>query len=279
MRDACLRFLPLALIALLAACEALEPPPTATPTRAPSGPTMGASQVFRGEFPTEAPALFQGQNDPTAAALPSGGALPPLAVDTVEGDLRQTIQVTTHTGATLPGELYSAGEQRLPGLLMLAPGSDAWLDLPLRLQAAGFTVLTMSSNDVADAALVSDVLASLSDVGTVDPGSMGVVGAEAGADVALLGCAQEMLCDVVALISPTQHDPLLVAMQRYNPRSLFVAAGEGDAVGAGAARALDDYAQGESALELGPGASRGAFLLQDNPTIGDRLIEWLRGQF
>src|SRR5690606_36844349 len=240
MNSLLLRFLLLAFVAALGACEVFEPLPTSTPTRVLTGPTLEASPVVRGEYPTE-PALLQGQNDPTAAALPSGGVLPPLAVATEQDSIRQSIQVTTRAGLTLPGDLYSSGDQRWPGLLMLAPDPQAWLDLPLRLQAAGFTVLVMSSADVSSAEVLSDVLVSFSDVGTVDPGNMGVIGAEAGADVALLGCAVELLCDVVALISPTQHDPLLVAMQRYNPRSLFVAASEGDTVGVAAARALDDY--------------------------------------
>mgnify|MGYP000073560264 CR=1 FL=1 len=269
------------IIVLLAACESVEPAPTATPTRALTGPTVEASPIVRGELPTQQPTLqFIGQNDPTAAAMPSGGNLPPLPVGTpVQGEVRQAIQITVADGRTLPGDLYSLGDQRVPGLLMLAPDSDAWLDLPLRLQAAGFTVLTIDLAAVASPDDVSGLLQSLSDFGSVDPGRMGVIGGEGGADVALAGCATELLCDAVALVSPTQHDPLLIAMQRFNPRALFAAAGQDDAASYAAAQALVDYGQGESALETGTGAARGALLVQQNPAIGDALIDWLEVQF
>lgn len=268
------------VLLLLAACDNATPLPTITPTRALTGPTLQASPVVRGELPTESPLQEIGVNDPTAAAMPSGGELPPLVVGTSSpGELKQPIQITTGEGRMLNGDLYAAGVDRVPGLLMLAPDSSQWLDLPLRLQAAGFTVLTMNVDSGTTLADFAAMLRSLSDAGTVDPGQIGVVGAEMGADIALTGCATELLCDVVALVSPTQHDPLLVAMQRYNPRSIFLAAGQDDTTSYAAVQAIADYAQGEAALETGSGAGRGALLIQANPTIGDRLIEWLRGQF
>jgi hypothetical protein len=273
-------FLTLAGVYLLAACSVFEPLPTAIPTRQLTGPTTVPSPVFRGELPTEGP-QFTGQNDPTAAAMPSGGDLPPLPVgSTSAGGVQQGIAITGSDGHILTGDLYAGGGGlRVPGLLMLAPDSAEWLDIPLRLQAAGFTVLTMSTDEVVSTGDVSAALQSLKDFNTVDPGRMGVIGAQNGADLALLSCSVELLCDVVALISPTQHDPLLIAMQRYNPRSIFVAAGESDSTGIAAARSLEDYAQGPARLETAPGAQRGALLIQANPNIGDRLIEWLQGQF
>lgn len=263
----------------LVGCSVFEPLPTAIPTRQLTGPTTAPSPVFRGEAPTEGP-IFAGQNDPTAAAMPSGGELPPLPVgEASAGGVQQGIVITGGDGRMLTGDLYSGGVERVPGLLMLAPDSSAWLDLPLRLQAAGFTVLTMSTDEVVSTGDLSAALQSLSDVVTVDPGRMGVIGAQQGADLALTGCAVELLCDTVALISPTQQDPLLVAMQRYNPRAIFLAAGEGDTVSIGAARALEDYAQGPAQLQTAPGAERGAGLILATPSIGDRLIEWMQGQF
>lgn len=262
----------------VAACSAFEPLPTLMPTRELTGPTTAPSPVFRGELPTEAPTVISGQNDPTAAAMPSGGEMPPLVVEG-SGSGVQEIAITGADGRVLNGTLYSGGSARVPGLLMLAPDSSAWLDLPLRLQAAGFTVLTMTTGEVVSNGDLSAALQSLKDFATVDPARMGVIGAQNGADLALLGCAVELLCDVVAVISPTQQDALLVAMQRYNPRALFAAAGEADDVGVRASRALEDYAQGPALLVTGAGAERGAGLVQASPVIGDRLIEWLQTQF
>jgi dienelactone hydrolase len=271
----------LLLVLLLAACDSFQPAPTITPTRALTGPTLEASPVVRGELPTDVPAgQFVGVNDPTAAAQPARGDLPPLVIGTSEaGSIKQTIQITVGEGRTLTGDLYALGDQRVPGLLMLAPDSSQWLDLPLRLQAAGFTVLVMNVDAATTGEDFSAMLRSLSEAGTVDPSSIGVIGAEGGADLALTGCAADLLCDVVALVSPTQQEPLLIAMQRYNPRAIFLAAGDQDAVSLAAVQAIQEYAQGEAALETGTGAGRGALLVQANQAVGDQLIDWLRGQF
>src|SRR5690606_141344 len=191
-------------------CSAFEPLPTPFPTRQLTGPTSVPSPVFRGELPTEGPTVVFGQNDPTAAAMPSGGDLPPLPVgDASAGGVQQSIAITGGDGRVLTGDLFSGGVERVPGLVMIAPDSAEWLDLPLRLQAAGFTVLTLSTSQVISTGDLSAALQSLRDVATVDPGRMGVIGALQGADMALLGCSVELLCDVVAVISPTQQDPLL----------------------------------------------------------------------
>src|SRR5215218_3097398 len=127
-----MRCFPVLLLAiLLAACSTFDAPPTLAPTRELSGPTVQPSDVFRGEFPTDAP-QFQGQNDPTAAAAVSGGDLPPVALDTpVDGQIRHAIQITASDGRLLSGDLYTGGGPRVPGVLMLAPDSSQWLDLPL----------------------------------------------------------------------------------------------------------------------------------------------------
>lgn len=271
----------LLLILLLAGCRLVEPIPTAIPTRALTGPTLAPTEVFRGEVPTEAPTLaFLGASDPTAAALPRDSSLPPLPVGSVApGEVKQTIEIAVGPGILMPGDLYSAGDQRVPGILMLAPDSDGWLDIPLRLQAAGFSVLTMDIANPNDLSIFSTLLHSFSEAGPVDPGSIAVVGAEGAADMALFGCAADTLCDSVALISPTQRQSLLIAMQTYNPRPLFLAAGDGDTVAMDTVQSLADFAQGDADLQTGTGAGRGTDLIQANLNLGDRLIEWLRGQF
>lgn len=257
----------------------LAPAPTPTPTRALTGATLAPSPVVRGELPTESAATaFIGQNDMTAASLPANAALPPLPVGTVDaGAVRQEVVLTLANGGTVAGSLYTSGAARRPGVLMLAPSSADWLDLPLRLDAAGFTVLTVDAGALTEGDF-GVLLVSLSEVGTVDPARVAVVGAEAGADLALAGCAVDMLCDALAIVSPTQTDPLLVAMQNYHPRPLFAAAATGDAAGLAAIESLNSYAGGLSGFERPEGTGRGALLMQASPALGDRLIQWLRGQ-
>jgi hypothetical protein len=275
-----LRILASLLALLIAGCEVLDVP-TVTPTPTFTGPTMASTAIFRGEFPTESPLSALGQNDPTAAAMPRDSVLPPLAVDDGSSDgLRQTVAVTLSTGIQQTADLYGGGgTNRVPGVLMLGPSREGWQDMPLRLQAAGFTVLV---TDLPGTMTISDVeilLESLSDVSTVDPGMMAVVGLDNGAELALNACADDELCDAVVLLAPTQTQTLLLAMDRYNPRALFVAASQDDAVGADALARLEDYARGEVRTSLGVGTGRGFALLDENPQIGDELVRWLRGQF
>jgi hypothetical protein len=241
---------------------------------------MASTAIFRGEFPTESPLSALGQNDPTAAALPRDSVLPPLVVnDGSEDGLRQTVEVTLSTGIQQTADLYSGGLNRVPGVLVLGPTREGWRDLPLRLQAAGFTVLVTDLPQTMTIIDVEILLESLSDVSTVDPGMMAVVGLDNGAELALNTCADDELCDAVALLAPTQTQTLLLAMDRYNPRALYVAASQEDAVSFDALTRLEDYARGEVRTTLGTGTGRGFALLDENPQIGDELVRWLRGQF
>jgi dienelactone hydrolase len=95
----------------------------------------------------------------------------------------------------MDGDLYMAfGDAPAPGLLMLAPDRTAWLDLPLHLQAQGFTVMTMDLRPNATVGDVDAMLRALTQMEVVDAGHMGLIGAEAGADLALVACAQGTPC-------------------------------------------------------------------------------------
>jgi hypothetical protein len=265
--------------AFLAACD--TPPPQLTPSYALSGPTLQPTEEFFPEMPTSEPTqrLFLGQNNPTAASLPSGGELPPLAVGTNEvGSPRQAVQVTASDGTQMVGDLYMApGGEAAPAVLILALDRTAWLDLPLRLQQAGFTVMTM---DLRSGAVFSDVdamLRALTQMALVDAGRMGLIGAEAGADLSLAACAQGSPCDALVMLSPVQQDMVNSAILQYNPRPLFMSAGEDDAAFA-ITELLRASVRGTLGYEPVPGTSRGAALLHDDPSLGDSIIEWLRTQ-
>lgn len=283
-----MRRLPLLLLfvfvlALVAACD--ETPPSPTPGL--SGPTLEASPVFNPVIPVQEPTQLRnlGQNDPTAAALPSGAELPPLAVSGQEsGEARQSVQVTAADGTQLLGELYAhpLGE-RVPGILLIAPDRTAWLDLPLRLQGNNFTVLALDlrapleAGDIPPLSDFSAMLNALAAAGTVDPGRLAVIGAEAGADLALNGCVDDLLCDALALFSP-QDDGTASAVLRLRGRPLFLAAAEGDAAYSTAQLMRANFA-GELTFVSVSGAERGAALLQAQPSLGDDLIAWLEDIF
>jgi hypothetical protein len=279
----------LLLFALLAAAGCDSPTPEPTPVRATLPPTLAATAVFNPAIPQSGAAGFdmQGQNDPTAAALPRDSELPPLALGETTTTGAERVQVTAADGALLEGDLYAvtatdaAGSPtRTPAVLFLAPDRAAWLDLPLRLQSAGYTVLSLSLRPAGVGDASGDfpaALAALAATGTADPGRIAVVGAERGGLLALAGCAREPLCDAAAVFSPAAAPAVLLdALAGYGGRPLFLAAAEAEAAALGdfraSARALSGYETADTPL-------RGAALVQARPAIGDALIAWLRDSF
>ena len=266
------------LLFAFAACDNIAPTPT--PTRPLSGPTLEASPtvlpLVQAQEPTQL--LYVGQNDPTAAALPRDSELPPLAAGTIApGQTRQPIQITAPDGTQLQGDLYVSPTGDLsPGILMLAVDSAAWLDLPLRLQQGGFSVLVMplrpntpASSDTAQ----GDFEAMLQALGQVgDPGHLGVIGAEAGADLALAGCSAQALCKALALLTPTDQNIAQLSITGYNPRPLFLAVSQTDSAGFALAEYLRGMARGEVGYAPVDAQERGSALLQARPVVGDKLI-------
>jgi len=268
------------LLLLLAACDTLSPL-TRTPTPPLSGPTLEASPIIRPYLPTEPPPGYvsSGQNDPTAAALPRDSDLPPLPVGTiVPGAGQQVVEITMGDGAFLSGDLYAGGTERVPGVLVLATDRTAWSAFAAQTEGAGFTVLVM---EVRDSASVDDfqvMLEAFTEVGTVDPASVGVVGGAETADLALLGCAANRLCDTVILLSPLQQDAALRALPLYNPRPLMVAASEDDADSYAVAQAVQEAVTGEVLFQPFTSAGRGTAMLQARPDLADLMVAWLTRQ-
>jgi hypothetical protein len=273
--------LALLLTIILAACD--NAAPTLTPTRVLSAPTLEASATVLPLMQEREPTLSvnAGQNDPTAAALPRDSELPPLESTLVPGETRQSIAITAPDGTQMQGDLYaSATGERSPAILMLAPDRGAWLDLPLRLQARGFSVIAMNATAGSSNLPTGEfgaMLQALSQLSSVDPGRIAVVGAEGGADAALTGCAADLLCDALVLLSPTDAVGAENAMLRYNPRPIFLAAGEGDP-GLSVIARLRDAARGTVGYETVAGSARGTGLITAQPALGDAIIDWLEAQ-
>jgi hypothetical protein len=269
----------LVTLALAAGCAVDVP--TLTPTRAPlSGPTIAVtSNPFSGP-PTEPPpnseAAGPGQNNPTAAALPNQAALPPLAVGAAAG-VEQTVELAAPDGTLLTGALLAHSEARLPGVLLLGPDRLGWGDFPNQLYAAGFTVLVMqprADSALADFPAMLDALTS----GIADPARIAVIGAGAGADITLRGCAAAPACAAAALLSPL--DPGLPdILFQYNPRPLFLTASAEDQESFAVASELDASATGDKLLQPLERAGQGTAILQNRPDVADLLIAWLQRQF
>lgn len=263
------------LLLLLSACAA--PPATLTPTNALSGPTIEASPTIDPlPFPSPVPGenYFNNYFDPTAAGLPSGAQLPPELVTTpVPNQIFQEIELIASDDTPLFGDLYQQN-QRVPGVLLLTRNRFDWGLLPEQLYAAGFTVLTMdirSGAGLEDFEVMIQALAS----GIADPGRLVVIGGGEGADLALLGCATEGLCDAAALLSPRGGQTLVNVMANYNPRPLLVAASEEDTEAFTTIEGLQAAATGEVLFQPFQGAGSGAVIVQNRTDMLGFLVGWV----
>jgi hypothetical protein len=265
--------------ALLAGCSDGLSAATRAPTYALSAPTLAPTSVFIPAAPTsDAEAIGEiGVNDLTAASVPSGGALPPLVSSTnALGDPRQVVSITAGDGTQIPAELYQpAGAEPAAPVILLGADAASWESFPLTLTGSGYAVLVLSLRPDAP---VGDVLAAFDAIAglpRIDVGRVVVIGDRAGADLGLAACAGIIPCDALALLSPlTASEP---AMFAFNPRPLFLAAGEADAQATGTVNALRAVARGPVELALIAGTSaQGTDLFAASATLPDRLLAWVQ---
>ncbi len=262
------------LMIVLTACG-LGEAPTPIPTMTFSAPTLAPSPTvsFRssGELDSSG-----GANDPTAAALPRDAALPPIVLATAAPGLAQRVEVVMRDGSFLEGTLYQASDIRVPGVLLVSySDEEEWGDFPRRLRSAGFTVLVIRLRETSGVDDMADLLATLSEIGSVDPSRLAVIGSARGADTALVGCAVDQRCDAVALLSPLTRGTLLNLMAEYNPRPLFTTASASDPEAYDTAEALISASRGASRFIPYDNAGRGAQMLAFADGLTDELINWL----
>ena len=266
-------FLVLLMLALTACDLPSQTRATLTPTRSLSAPALQASPspviLSSDELYKDDDGLFIGQSNPTVAALPVDGDLPPVRI----GGSDNVVDVVLTDGSVVLGDLYQVGTDRLPGILIVGADRAAWGTLPLELQTAGFTVLVMEIGLIPQAQHVETMLRTFINVGTVDPARIGVIGEAQAADIAMLACAIDELCDAVALLSPLSRDTLLNIIPSYGTRPLWVAASSQDAEAYPTALTLSQTAQGETRfVEISAG--RGAGLIQFKPDLTGELVSW-----
>ncbi|MCY3780185.1 MAG: hypothetical protein OXG78_07750 [Chloroflexi bacterium] len=214
-----------------------------------------------------------GETSPGLASFPVGAVLPPAP----DADSEHGVTVLLDAATSIRGELYLADGPRNPGLLLLGEDARAWGNLPSRLSQAGYVALVLETEATTRARHVETMLQSLIAVSNVDAGLIAVVGAGRAADLALLACAVNSLCDALALLSPLSRDTLLNVLPSYGERPLWLAAANADAEARRAAAALAEAARGEARFLAVPGG-RGALMLQLQPELEEDLLLWLADQ-
>lgn len=258
---------------LLAGCSlsrptspTLGPSPTPAPRIKPS-PTvriLNSAELYA----SDTRAIGETRRD--LASFPAGAVLPPAPV----GDSDRAVTVALDASQSLHGELYLVDEKRRPGLLLLGEDMSAWGALPPRLARSGFVTLVLTTRVSSQARHVETMLQSLIAIPGVDASRIGLIGGGTAADLALLACAFNSLCDALALLSPQSQDTLLNVLPAYGARPLWLAANGQDRDSAGVASALAEAAAGEARLVLTAG-NPGAALLPDQADLQDNLIHWL----
>jgi len=270
-----MRLLYLSLVVILSACV-LPSQPTLTPTRGLSAPTLSVSPtpVIRssGElYPTDEGA-FVGQTNPTQAVLPVDSEPVPIP-HTGNDNSGNVVDVVLNDGTVLQGDLYTSGESRQAGILIVGVDRAGWGTLPLDLQTAGFTVLVMEAGLIPQANHVETMLRTFINLPTVDPARVGVIGEAQSADNVMVACAFDELCDAVALLSPLSRDTLLNVMPSYGLRPLLLTTSNQDPESYPVALALSQTAQGQTRF-IETTAGRGSSLLQFQTELVSEFVLW-----
>lgn len=260
--------------ALAVGCTLVEANPTrSAPRPAPVLPQPDAEptlEILTSEELYHDDASVIGRTDPSFASLPVDAVLPPAPL----GDSTRRVKVVLEDGSVLEGERYGFSVLRQPGILILSREVANWRPLTKRLAERGFVVLALETGGWLEAQHLSTILRSLTAISKVDAGWIAIIGAEHSADLALLGCAVNELCDAAALLSPLSQGTLLNMLLSYGARPLWLAAAKDDAEANAAARALARSAPGEAQfLEYERG--RGVDLLVNQPESVEQLADWL----
>lgn len=267
------------VIVLVAGCASIVPP-TPTPTRSLTGPTLAPTEPAIPRPPTEFPGSFEdsfGSSDPTAAALPNDLELPPLVVES--GDNSRTVAITLST-ETVEGYLYAGVAERSPGVLLLAGDRTVWGGLPALLEQNGFVVLSVNMPQLADTPEFRTVIASFSefaqgDASLLDASRIAVIGERTAADFALRGCSQDLRCDALVLISPQDGTGAIATLGQYGNRPLLVSASRDEPASFALAENIAATAQGESLMQPFNSEGSGAAIVQNRPDFADLIVSWL----
>lgn len=203
------------------------------------------------------------------ASLPAGAILPPAP----SGGSERGVTLLLDARTTIAGELYRRGGQPQPAILILGAEISAWGSLPHQLSQAGFVVLALQIGPTTPARQVDLMLQSLIAIPGVNAGAIGIAGEARSADLAMLACSVNTLCDALALFSPTSRDTLLNMIPSFGARPLWLAASRNDSGSYAAALSLSQALSGQSQF-IESAAGRGAGLLNAEPELADQLVAW-----
>jgi len=220
------------------------------------------------------------------AALALGGAEP------------QTIQVTAEDGLTLVGDYYLSkldADESYPAVLllhMLGSNRGSWSPLTPALLEAGYAVLAVdlrghgeTGGEINWPAATTDVqswLDWLRGQPAIQPDGISIIGASIGANLALIGCANDPDCVSAIALSPGLDyyglEPRQAIVGNLSTRSALLVASQIDQYSADSVKALMGSATGDIGARIFAGNPHGTNMFQRDqmgqPLI-DMIIAWL----
>ncbi len=227
--------------------------------------------------PTATPEGSFGPTSPTVTPLPSANT--------------RRITIATADGETLVGTFYPPPDSPAAGVLllhMLGHRKEDWAQFATRLQETGYGVLALDLRGHGESggernwtSMPDDVQRAWTTLVAqpeVDRERTGIVGADIGANLALLAAGEEAEVRAVVLLSPgLDYHGIRTeeAMTAYGARPLLVVASQEDTYAATSAQALVALAQGPAAITLYTNAGHGTDMFGPQPDLVDLLLSWL----
>lgn len=218
----------------------------------------------------------------SAVALAAGVAFPtPIVLTTADGQ-------SLHANVGVPAK----GLNGVVFLHMAGRNKEDWHAVADKLYRQGLVVLTVDLRghgaNVTGApptltgadwiAMAEDVATAVTELRKRGAQKVALVGAEAGANLALLVAASDITITSIALLSPGLDYKGLAtgeAAKRYGARPVFYAASRDDTYGLRSATALASVATGPHSLEVFEKAGKGTGMFNREPSLDSLLLGFL----
>ncbi|MBK8020213.1 MAG: alpha/beta fold hydrolase [Chloroflexi bacterium] len=204
------------------------------------------------------------------------------------------VELTAEDGLVLIGDFYtSASNQPQPALLLMHMYNGKrqdWQEWIAPLTAAGYNVLTVDLRGFGESGQrtnwelaqtdTQDWLDWLAEQTAVQEDRIGIIGASIGANLALVGCANNEACRTAVALSPGENyydvEPM-ASIEAMGRRSILLVAAQLDRESATAVRAFDDGASSRTSvgLVLFSGTGHGTDLIRTKTILTPFVIDWL----
>ncbi|MEO8609807.1 MAG: alpha/beta fold hydrolase [Chloroflexota bacterium] len=201
----------------------------------------------------------------------------------------QTIQIAASDGLKLVGDFYAAenpSDELKPAVLLLhIIGSDrhSWSPLIPSLLDADYSVLAIDLRGFGDTGGDINWSAATTDVQTwldwlrgqseVRPDAISIIGGSIGANLALIGCANDADCVTAIALSPgLVYYSLKPDINQLSKRSALLIASQNDLYPANSVKQMMDSANGDIGARIYPGTAHGTHLFEGSDKVRDGLI-------